>query len=127
MGQTVYVLMQLEGRKGKEDWRPVAVVTNPDVAAEWETQGGKNVDWVPLEVDDVNYLSPGKEESGRHSVPTFRPRQRTQNEQAAEELAAKLQEQNKRLVDIVKRLEKRLGIKEQTPKQPVASLLKKKE
>jgi hypothetical protein len=119
MGQTVYVLMLLEGKKDKE-WRPVAVVTNPDVAAEWQARG-KDVDWVPLELDDIRNIEVPEQQ------PTFQPRKVTPNEQKAIEIAQQLQDQNKRLQEIVKKLEKRLGIKEEKPKQPIASLLKKKE
>lgn len=117
MGQTVYVLMQLEGKSGDQEWRPVAVVTNPDVAAEWQAMG-KEVDWVPLELDDTKHIGPNK-------APTeFKPRKVTPNEQTAQQIVEKQNEQIKRLESIVKRLSKRLGIKEDKP-QALASLTAK--
>src|SRR5271156_4058520 len=104
MGQEVYVLMALEGsarsRSGKE-WRPVAVVTDPAVAEQW-TQYGKNVDWVPLEIDDIAHLSPGD----KH--PDFKPNKESPIAQRAIETAKRLEETNARLLNIIDELQKRL-------------------
>jgi hypothetical protein len=70
MGQMVYVLMSLEGRGKVLEWRPVAVVTDPGMAEEW-MQGSERageVDWVPLEIDDIRDLHPGDR------APRFQPR-----------------------------------------------------
>jgi len=109
MGQEVYVLMALEGSarsKSGQEWRPVAVVTDPAVAEQW-TQYGKNVDWVPLELDDINHIAPGEKD------PQFRP---TPNKsplvERAVQTAKRLEETNAKLLQIVEDLQKRLGVKE---------------
>jgi len=111
MGQTVYVLMALEGssKKGK-DWRPMAVVTNPEVAEQWY-QYGKEVDWVPLELDDVRNISPGE-------APTFQPRKLSPGEERAGELSKEMEATVERLQGIItqqqttiKKLQKQKGIK----------------
>src|SRR5271157_5288602 len=73
MGQAVYVLMSLEKAGKIKEWRPVAVVTNPDVATQWYSYG-KNVDWVPLELDDVQNIDP-------ENMPYFQPRESTPGEE----------------------------------------------
>lgn len=83
MGETVYVLMGLEGNGKVKEWRPIAVVSNPDVATQW-IEYGKNVDWVPLELDDVKNISPG-------NMPTFQPRETTPGEAKALELQQKME------------------------------------
>jgi len=110
MGQEVFVLMSLEGSarsKSGQEWRPVAVVTDPTVAEQW-TQYGKNVDWVPLELDDIAHIAPGEKD------PQFRP---TPNKSPlldrAIETAKRLEETNGRLLKIIEELQKRLGLKEE--------------
>ncbi len=107
MGQEVFVLMSLEGnsRSGKE-WRPVAVVTDPAVAEQWQ-QYGKNVDWVPLELDDITHLSPGEKS------PDFKPNKESPIVNRAIETAKRLEETNGRLLGIIEELQKRLGLKEE--------------
>ena len=61
MGEMVYVLMSLESSGKIKEWRPAAVVSNPDLANQWY-QYGKNVDWVPLELDDVKEISPAEQQ-----------------------------------------------------------------
>jgi hypothetical protein len=107
MGQEVFVLMSLEGssRSGKE-WRPVAVVTDPAVAEQWQ-QYGKNVDWVPLELDDINHIAPGEKD------PQFRPNKDSPILQRAIQTAKRLEETNARLMEIIEQLQKRLGLKQE--------------
>jgi|SRR5271154_6535224 len=108
MGQEVYVLMSLEGNSKKgRDWRPVAVVTDPAIAEQW-MQYGKNVDWVPLEVDDVSHLSPGEKAPEFHPTPKESP-----ITQRAIETAKRLEETNGRLLRIIDELQKKLGLKEE--------------
>jgi hypothetical protein len=116
MGQMVYVLMALEGssKKGK-DWRPMGVVSNPEVAEQWY-QYGKDVDWVPLELDDIKNISP-------EHVPEFQPRKLSPGEERAGELSKEMQatiEQLQGVITqqqtIIKKLQRQKGIK--------ASLLK---
>jgi len=129
MGQTVYVLMELMGKKTME-WRPVAVVSDPTVAEQWQ-QYGANVDWVPLELDDIKYLQPG-EETGRKSKPVFEPRKTSPIEERAIETAKRMEETNTRLLEIIAQYEKMLksqpkGVKRNAPavKQPTSALLQK--
>lgn len=119
MGQTVYVLMSLEGSAKGKEWRPVAVVTDPSVAEQWQGYG-KEVDWVPLELDDTKYISPGEK-------PEFRPHKITPLEQRAMDTAKGLEETNQRLLKVVEQLQKRLGVKlpKDPVKEPTAALLKK--
>lgn len=94
MGQLVYVLMELQQSKGKtKEWRPVAVVSNPDLANQWY-EYGKDVDWVPLELDDVSYIGP-------ESLPTFKPRQTTPGEEKAIALSKRMEETIQRLQKII--------------------------
>jgi hypothetical protein len=104
MGQQVYVLMELSSNRKVTEWHPVAVVTDVGVAEQWQSYG-KNVDWVPLELDDTRYLQPGEKQ------PEFRPAQITPIEQRAVESARKLEETNQRLIAIIDRMRKQLGIK----------------
>src|SRR5271156_2139649 len=99
-GQEVFVLMSLEGnsRKGKE-WRPVAVVTDPAIAEQW-MQYGKDVDWVPLELDDTAHLSPGEKAPDFHPVPKESP-----IAQRAIQTAKRLEETNARLLNIIEELQ----------------------
>jgi hypothetical protein len=94
-GDTVYVLMSLEGtsKKGKE-WRPVAVVTNPDVATQWY-EYGTNVDWVPLGLDEVSNIAPGE------TMPEFHPRETTSGEDKAIELSKQMEETITRLQGVI--------------------------
>jgi hypothetical protein len=94
-GDTVYVLMSLEGtsKKGKE-WRPVAVVTNPDVATQWY-EYGTNVDWVPLGLDEVTNIAPGE------TMPEFHVRETTPGEQKAVELSRQMEATIKRMQGII--------------------------
>jgi len=95
MGQMVYVLMSLESGSNKKikEWRPVAVVSNPDLAAQWYEYGA-NVDWVPLELDDVQQISP-------ENMPSFQPRQTTPGEQKAIELSQQMEATIKRMEKIM--------------------------
>jgi hypothetical protein len=124
MGQTIYVLTQLEGADQKakyREWRPVGVVTSPDAATQWAKEG-QNHDWIPFEMDDLP--------QGEHS--TFRPKKQAPVDQRAAEVAQKLEETNARLLGIIRDLQKRLGMKQQKVEGPPAgrvrssSLLKRK-
>jgi hypothetical protein len=116
MGQTVYVLMANEGGKKGENWRPVAVVTNPEVAEQWY-QYGTDVDWVPLGLDEVRDIQPDK-------LPSFQPRKLEPGEERAKALNDKLQATITRMQKVIddqqamiKKLQKGKGFK--------ASLLQK--
>jgi hypothetical protein len=131
MAQDVYVLMMRVGNNkvGKE-WRPVAVVSNPDVATQWIEQGGADpeaVDWVPFELDDFKHI-------GRENMPEFQPRKMKPLEQRAIDTAKRLQETNERLLKIIEEQEKMLkakgkpkGVQRNQPavKQPTSALLQK--
>ncbi len=108
MGQEVFVLMSLEGNSKKgRDWRPVAVVTDPAVAEQWMA-AGKDVDWVPLEVDEIGHISPGDK------APDFRPTHKESPiTQRAIETAKRLEETNGRLLKIIEQLQNKLGLKEE--------------
>lgn len=93
MGQAVYVLMSLEKSGKVKEWRPVAVVTNPDVATQWYSYG-KNVDWVPLELDDVQNIDP-------ENMPAFHPRESSPGEVKAEEIAKQTQATFERMEKII--------------------------
>jgi hypothetical protein len=107
MGQAVYVLMMMEGGKKSKQWRPVAVVTDPTVAEQWG-QYGAEVDWVPLELDDTSHLAPGNESE-------FRPSKGTPAEERAIQTAQKLEETNRRLLKVIERMQKMLGIRGKVP------------
>ena len=111
MGQMVYVLVELQKGKEGNEWFPVAVVTDATVAEQWQ-QYGKDVSWVPLELDDVKYLQPGTEKQNK---PQFQPREMSSIEQRAVETAQKLEETNQRLLKIIERLQKQLGVKGKVP------------
>jgi hypothetical protein len=122
----VYVLMGLEGTGKVQMWRPQAVVTDPTVAEQWG-EHGKNVDWVPLELDDVANVSAGP---GEHA-PTFQPGKKSPVEERLEATAKRQEETIKRMTETIKLLQKRLGIKEPLPDfagrpQKRSSLLQKK-
>jgi hypothetical protein len=95
MGQMVYVLMSLESGSNKKvkEWRPVAVVSNPDIAAQWYEYGA-NVDWVPLELDDVQQISP-------ESMPSFQPRKTSPGEERAIELGKQMEATITRMETII--------------------------
>src|SRR5271163_1677766 len=93
MGQAVYVLMSLEKTGKIKEWRPVAVVTNPDVATQWYSYG-KNVDWVPLELDDVQNIDP-------ENMPAFHPRESSPGEVKAEELAQQMEATITRMQNVI--------------------------
>ena len=113
MGQTVYVLMALEGGKKGKEWRPVAVVTNPEYAEEWYNQYGSSgaVDWVPLGLDEVQDIAPEK-------LPSFMPRKlgpggerMKQMYEQMEATVAKMEGVIKQQSDVIKQLQKAKGIK----------------
>lgn len=129
MGQTVYVLTNLEGAEGKSkwrEWRPVGVTTDPDAATQWAEEG-QHHDWIPFEMD---YLP-----EGEHS--TFRPKKQAPVKQRAVETAKRLEGVVNRLLKtieddraLIEDLRKRLGVKIKKVEQPPAgkvraSLLKK--
>ena len=133
MGQTVYVLMTLEGSGKVRDWRPVAVVSNPDLANQWE-QYGKNVDWVPLELDDVKQITP-------ENRPSFHARETTPGEQRMEEISKQMEttiNQMQSVIDnqqaMIKKLQKgqkkgafdavllRAAAEDNTPPKPVEKI-----
>lgn len=101
MGQMVYVLMGLEGssKKGK-DWRPLGVVTNPDVAEEWYKYG-KDVDWVPLELDDIKNINP-------EHMPSFQPRKLTPTEERTAELNKQMEATITRMQGVIDQQQKQL-------------------
>jgi|SRR5271170_2783205 len=92
-GQTVYVLMTLESSGKVKEWRPVGVVSNPDVANQW-TEYGKNVDWVPLELDDIKQINP-------ENLPTFRPRETTPGEQKMEDMRQQVETTINRMQKVI--------------------------
>lgn len=92
-GQMVYVLTALDGKGKNKAWQPVAVVTNSDVAAQWY-EYGQNVDWIPLELDDVQAINP-------ENMPTFVPRTTTPGEQKADDLAKQMETTISRLQGII--------------------------
>ena len=93
MGQTVYVLMAVEGTGKNKIWRPAAVVTNPDVATQW-MEYGKDVDWIPLELDEVKNISP-------ENMPTFHTRETTSGEERLAELNARMEATIQRMQKII--------------------------
>ena len=93
MGEMVYVLMVLESSGKTKEWRPVGVVTSPEVANQWYSYG-KNVDWVPLELDDVKEISPDK-------MPSFHPREETPGEQKIIELTQQFEATVQRMEKII--------------------------
>src|SRR5271167_2986007 len=93
MGQMVYVLMSLEKSGKIKEWRPVGVVSNPEVANQWCSYG-TNVDWVPLALDDVQDSTPDK-------MPTFHPREESTGEQKIEQLTEQFQATVKRIEKII--------------------------
>jgi hypothetical protein len=92
-GQTVYVLMSQEGSGKNKAWRPVAVVSNPDLASQW-FEYGKDVDWVPLELDEIKNISPG-------NMPNFSPRKTTPGEEKAIELSKQMEATIQRMQKII--------------------------
>jgi hypothetical protein len=125
MGQTVYVLMVTEGGKKSKEWRPVAVVTDPDKAEEWYNQYGSSgaVDWVPLGLDEVQDINPEHQ-------PQFMPRKMTPTEERTAELAKQTEATIKRMQGIIdqqnRQLEKQQRLLERFQKSRgiKASLLK---
>jgi ParB-like chromosome segregation protein Spo0J len=119
-GEMVYVLMSQEGGKKGKEWRPVAVVTNPEVAEQWY-QYGKDVDWVPLGLDEIQDINPEK-------MPAFQPRKLTPGEERAAELSKNMEETIGRLQAVIeqqqatiKKLQKSKGVKaaaENIPPKP---------
>jgi hypothetical protein len=93
MGQMVYVLTTFEGTGKHKEWRPVAVVSNPDLASQWY-EYGTNVDWIPFELDDVKNISP-------ENMPTFHPRETTPGEARAIELSKKMEATIQRMQKII--------------------------
>lgn len=119
MGQTVYVLMAMEGGKKGKEWRPVAVVTNPATAENWYEQYGKSgaVDWVPLGLDEIQDINPEK-------LPQFIPRPLGPGEERATELSQNLEEtidQMQTVINqqqtLIKKLQKKKGVKSSLLKQ----------
>ena len=94
MGETVYVLMSNEGSGKNKAWRPIAVVSNPDLATQW-MEHGKDVDWVPLELDDVRNISPGDKPQ------TFQPRETTSGEQKMTELNEQVEATIQRMQKVI--------------------------
>ena len=107
-GQTVYVLMAMEGGKKGREWRPVAVVTNPDYAEEWYNQYGSSgaVDWVPLGLDEVQDINPEK-------LPQFMPRKMTPTEERTAELNKQMEATITRMQGVIDQQQKQLT-KQQT-------------
>src|SRR5271170_3029695 len=120
MGQQVYVLMMLEGGGKTGNWRPVAVVTDLSIAEQWQQSGAlsKQVDWVPLELDDVDQIF---SERGQR----FQPQPLSSIGQRWMETAKELTEANEELRQIIDKLMKQQ--KRQNIKPTKASLLKKAE
>jgi len=124
MGQTIYVLTQLEGADQKSkyrEWRPVGVVTSPDAATSWAGES-PNHDWIPFEMDDLP----------EGDFTSFSPKKEAPLDQRAVETAKRLEQVNARLMKIIEELQKRLRIKMDKVQGPPAgrvrsSLLRKKE
>lgn len=118
MAETVYVLMSQEGSGKNKMWRPVAVVSNPDLATQW-MEYGKDVDWVPLELDEVKNISPG-------NTPSFHARETTPGEAKATELSERMDatiERMQKIIDDQAKLIKKLmkgkqGAAEEIPPKP---------
>jgi hypothetical protein len=120
MGQSVYVLMMLEGGGKNKEWRPVGVVTDLSIAEQWQQSGrlGKDVDCVPLELDDISQIYPDK-------GPRFQPRPLNPMGERIQETVKELTEANEELRQVNDQLRKRLKL--QPPKPAKASLLKQAE
>jgi hypothetical protein len=124
MGQTIYVLTQLEGADQKSkyrEWRPVGVVTSPDAAESWAGESPQH-DWIPFEMDDLP----------EGDFTSFSPKKHAPVDQRAVETAKRLEQVNARLMKIIEELQKRLKMKQQKVQSPPAgrvrsSLLRKKE
>jgi hypothetical protein len=116
-GQTVYVLMSLEGTGKVREWRPVAVVSNPDLANQWY-EYGKNVDWVPLELDAVKNISP-------ENMPSFHPRKTTPTEEKTLEVSKQMEatiNRMQKIIDdqqaVIKKLQRGQQVKSSADKMP---------
>lgn len=122
MGQTIYVLTNLEGADQKakyREWRPIGVVTSPDAATSWASES-PNHDWIPFEMDDLP----------EGDFTSFSPKKQAPVDQRAIETAKRLEQVNARLMKIIEELQKRLRIKMDKVERPPAgrvrsSLLKK--
>jgi len=107
MGQQVFVLMGLDGKI----WRPLAVVTDLAVAEQWQAMGklSKDVDWVPLELDDLSMAYTEKNQR-------FQPVKLPAKQEQAIEYAKQLEETNKKLLEVIEKLKSKLGLKESSTK-----------
>jgi hypothetical protein len=117
MGQTVYVLMGVENTGKNKMWRPAAVVTNPDIATQW-MEYGKDVDWVPLELDEVKNISPG-------NMPSFHSRETSVGEERASQLSEQMEatiQRMQKIIDdqaaLIKKLSKQGAAEDKTPPKP---------
>lgn len=99
MGQNVFVLTSLIDNN---EWRPVAVVTDEHVAAQWIKEGKDN-DWIPFELNDVSTTSMSK-----GNITPFRPNKTNPTAQVMRDTIANLQTANKDLQEIVQELTDRL-------------------
>jgi hypothetical protein len=104
MGQTVYVLTLLEGKGKNKEWRPIAVVSSLEIAEQWQQSGvlKGEVDWVPLELDDIKNIYP-KEDGSR-----FQPEPLAPIGQRWMETAKELTEANQELRKIIDQMKKKL-------------------
>jgi hypothetical protein len=112
MPQTVYVLTTLQGEGKGQEWRPISVVTNLDIADQWIKEG-KNNDWIPFDLDDVSLTG-----LSRGSVTPFKPREGVSNEEKIEQVRrdtiqtlrdsnAQLQKTVESLIEKVQQLQKK--------------------
>ncbi len=121
MGQTVYVLTSLLA-EGNE-WRPVAVVTDENVAEQWIKEGRDN-DWIPFELDDVSTTVMSK-----GNVTPFKPKAPQPTTDAMREAMANIQQANTQLQELVEELTEQLQAERKKKKRGTAKnpLLQKQE
>ncbi len=115
-GQTVYVLTTIV--EGGEN-RPVAVVTDEHVADQWIREGKDN-DWIPLELDDIETTSMAK-----GTVTPFKPKPKQPTEDAMRQAMANLETENRELKELVAELTERLQEKSKKRGSVKNPLLKK--
>lgn len=100
---SVYVLTTIV--EGGEN-RPVAVVTDEHIANEWVRSGNDN-DWIPFELDDLSTTGMAKS-----TVTQFKPKPKSNSEDALAQMNQNLQKSNADLQEIVQLLQHRLKLYE---------------
>jgi|SRR5271157_989270 len=99
MGQPIFVLTTIVDN-GEN--RPVAVVTDENVANQWVREGNDN-DWIPFELDDVETTSLAK-----GTVTPFKPKPAQPTVEAMQEAMTNMQRANTQLQDLVEKLTEQL-------------------